>query len=142
MGYYFPHDEFYDASVRDVVFEIAKRAQPGAQVASETPGLASYYAGQANRSDLFFVSISDPTALAQLREGDFVVDARGRRYFSNEAIVAAVKQAGAPTFTVSLGPVPSASIYWLDKRTQEIVTETARRLPPLASSVRPLGPPA
>jgi len=133
-GYYFPHDEFYDASVREVVFEIAKRAKPGAHVASETPGLASYYAGRANRPDLVFVSISDPEALKQLREGDFVVDARGRRYFSNEGITSTLQLAGAPTFTVSLGPVPSASIYWLDKKMQEAVVETAHRLPPLARS--------
>ncbi len=136
-GYYFPHDEFYDASVREVVLETAKRAKPGAQVASETPGLASYYAGRANRPDLIFVSISDPNALKQLREGDFVVDARGRRYFSNEAIVSALQQSGPPTFSVSLGPVPSASIYWLDKKTQEAVVETASRLPPLAKNLHP-----
>lgn len=136
-GYYFPHDEFYDASVREVVFEIAKRAPPGAQVASETPGLASYYAGRANRPDLVFVSISDPNAMKQLREGDFVVDARGRRYFSNEAIVSALQQSGAPTFTVALGSVPSASIYLLDKKMQEAVVETASRLPPLAKSLQP-----
>lgn len=140
MGHYFPHDEFYDASVREVAFEIAKRAQPGAQVASETPGLASYYAAQANRPDLVFVSISDPKALAQLREGDFIVDARGRRYFSNEAIVSALQQAGPPTFIVSLGSVPSASVYWLDQKAQKVVSETAQRLPPLARSIPPLGP--
>jgi len=133
-GYYFPHDEFYDASVRDVVYEIAQRAKPGAQVASETPGLAAYYAGRANRADLVFVSISDPKALKQLREGDFMVAARGRRYFSNETILAALNQAGAPTFTMSLGSTPSASIYLLDKKTQEVISETARRLPPLAQT--------
>ena len=129
-GHYFPHDEFYDASVREVVSEIAQRAKPGATIASETPGLAAYYAGQANRSDLVFVSISDPKALAELRQGDFVVDARGRRYFSNEAIVAALKQNGPPTFTVSLGSVPSASIYWLDQKTKEVIAETSRQLSP------------
>jgi len=132
IGYYFPHDEFYDASVREVVNEIAKRAKPGATVASETPGLAAYYAGQANRPDLIFVSISDPKALAQLREGDFIVDARGRRYFSNEAIVSALKQTGPPAFTVSLGSVPSASIYWLDQKTQNVVVETSRQISPQA----------
>lgn len=136
-GHYFPHDEFYDASVREVVAEIEKRAKPGAQVASETPGLAAYYAGGVNRPDLVFVSISDPNALQQLREGDFIVDARGRRYFSNEAIVLALQQAGQPTFTVSLGSVPSASIYWLDQKTQEIVVEAARGLPPLATNPEP-----
>ena len=131
QGYYFPHDEFYDASVRDVVSEISKRARPGARVASETPGLAAYYAGRFNRPDLVFVSISDPAALSQLSEGDFVVDARGRRYFSNEMIVSALQQAGSPTFTVSLGSVPSASIYWLDQKTQQAVAQTARQLPPI-----------
>ncbi len=128
-GYYFPHDEFYDASVRDVVNVIAGQAQPGAQVASETPGLATYYAGRAGRPDLVFVSISDPAALLQLREGDFVVDARGRRYFSNEQIIAALQHAGAPTFTVSLGSIPSATIYQLNQKTQPAVVATAQRLP-------------
>jgi predicted membrane-bound dolichyl-phosphate-mannose-protein mannosyltransferase len=136
-GYYFPHDEFYDASVREVVAEIARRAKPGAQVASETPGLAAYYAGRVNRSDLVFVSISDANSLEELREGDFVVDARGRRYFSNEAIVSALQQAGPPTFTVSLGSVPSASIYWLDQRTQKVVAETARSASSPVNSLQP-----
>jgi hypothetical protein len=136
-GYYFPHDEFYDASVREVVFEIAKRAQPGAQVASETPGLASYYAGRANRSDLVFVSVSDPNALKQLREGDFVVDARGRRYFSNEAILSALQQASPPTFTISLGVVPSALVYQLDKKSLETIVEAAHRLAPVSKSLYP-----
>ncbi|MDQ2922510.1 MAG: glycosyltransferase family 39 protein [Acidobacteriota bacterium] len=135
QGYYFPHDEFYDASVRDVMFEIAKRAKPGAKVASETPGLAAYYAQRANRPDLVCVLLSDPNALKQLVEGDFIIDAPGRRYFSNELVTSALKQSSAPAFRVSLGPVPSASVYMLDKRSLEAVVEAARRLPPLAKSV-------
>ena len=42
-GTYFAHDEFYDASMRDTITEIAHRAQPGAHIASESPLLASYY---------------------------------------------------------------------------------------------------
>src|SRR5215216_3935358 len=42
-GYYFPHDEFYDASMRDVMAQISARARAGARVASESPSLASYY---------------------------------------------------------------------------------------------------
>ena len=30
-GYYFPHDEFYDSSMRDVIAEIARRARTGAR---------------------------------------------------------------------------------------------------------------
>jgi hypothetical protein len=128
-GYYFPHDEFYDASVRDVILEIAKRAKPATEVASETPGLASYYAQRANRPDLVCVFLSDPNALQQLREGDFVIIARGRRYFSNESIMTALEQSSAPAFTFSLGQVPSASVYVLDKKSLEAIVDAARRLP-------------
>ncbi len=135
-GYYFPHDEFYDGSVRDVMFEIAKRAKPNAQVASEVPNLAAFYARKANRADLVCVSVSDPNALKQLQEGDFVVDARGRRYFSNEALLNALSTSASPIFQATLGPAVSASVYQLDKKSQETVIETASRLPPLARNIQ------
>jgi predicted membrane-bound dolichyl-phosphate-mannose-protein mannosyltransferase len=135
-GYYFPHDEFYDGSVREVMFEIAKRAKPNAQVASEVPNLAAFYAERANRPDLVCVSVSDPNALKQLKEGDFVVDARGRRYFSNETLLNVLSNSASPTFQTMLGPAVSASVYELDKHTQELILETARRLPPLASNIQ------
>lgn len=135
-GYYFPHDEFYDGSVRDVMFEIAKRAKPNTQVASEVPNLAAFYARKANRADLVCVSVSDPNALKQLKEGDFVVDARGRRYFSNETLLNALASSASPTFQATLGPAVSASVYELDNKSQETVIETARRLPPLVSNIQ------
>ncbi len=141
-GYYFPHDEFYDASIRDAVFEIAKRAKPGAKVASETPTVAAYYAGRANRPDLVCVMVSDPAVLKQLSEGDFVIDARGRRYFSNELVLAKLRETSAPAFKVSLGAVPSASVYELDQKSRDGVVEVANRLPRLAQQMRPVVHPA
>lgn len=135
-GYYFPHDEFYDGSVRDVMFEIAKRAKPNAQVASEIPILAEYYAQKANRADLVCVPLSDPNALKDLKEGDFVIDARGRRYFSNQTLLNALSNSATPAFQATLGTPLSASVYELDKNSQETVIETARRLPPLASNIQ------
>jgi hypothetical protein len=141
-GYYFPHDEFYDSSMREAIFEIAKRAQPGARVASESQTLSTYYAERAGRPDLVCVFVSDPNELQQLREGDFVIDARGRRYFSNESIFTALAQSANPAFQVSLGNVPSAAVYQLDRKSLEAVKEVAQRLPPplaeiLDSSVSP-----
>lgn len=136
-GYYFPHDEFYDSSIRDAMSEIARIAPRGARVASETPGLAAYYAGRANRPDLVCLALSDREALARLREGDFVIDARGRRYFSNEQLLAALQQSGSPTFRVSLGDVPSASVYALDWKSREAVLEASRKMPSLTRNLRP-----
>jgi hypothetical protein len=114
-GSYFPHDEFYDASMREVMAEIARRAKPGARVATETPGLAAYYVQRANRSDLICVSLSDPEGVKQLGEGDFVVDARGRRYFSNDALLTSLRSSSIPLFRVSLGSIPSADGHTLNQ---------------------------
>lgn len=137
QGYYFPHDEFYDASMRDAIFEIAKRAKPGARVASESMSLAAYYLQRANRPDLVPVLLSDPTALKQLAEGDFVIDAPGRRYFSNEWVTSALKQSSTPAFILSLGTTRSASVYELEKRSLDALAEAARGLPSSARIVTP-----
>ena len=120
-GYYFPHDEFYDASMRNVMAEIARRAPTGAQVASESPLLAAYYAERANRKDLICVSVSDPNSLAKLKVGDFLIDARGRRYFSNDATLTELRQTVSPTFKDLLGGVPSADVYVLDERALQLL---------------------
>jgi hypothetical protein len=120
-GFYFPHDEFYDASMRDVIWEIARQAKPGVTVGSESPSLAGYYAERVNRKDLKCVSLSDPEALSQLREGDFIVVDRGRRYFSNDALLAALSQSVTPTFTHRLSGVTSAEVYVVDARVLEIL---------------------
>jgi hypothetical protein len=133
-GFYFPHDEFYDTSMREVISGIAKRAAPGARVASESPALANYYAQRANRPDLVTVSLSDPQSLKQFQAGDFVIAARGRRYFSNDALVSALHQSVVPDFKVTAGATPSADVYRLDQRGVEILNEHIQRMPALAST--------
>jgi len=120
-GDYFPPDEFYDASLRDAMSYIARRAKSSARVASETPGLAAYYAQQAGRNDLACVSLSDASALKELGAGDFVIAERGRRYFSNEALLSALRESSAPAFRLSLGDVPSAEIYVLDQTSAALI---------------------
>ncbi len=130
-GHFFPHDEFYDASMREVMVEIAKRARPGAKVASETPTVAAYYAQRAGRPDLVCVPLSDLEILKQLNVGDFVVDARGRRYFSNEAVTSALKSDSTPAFKLSRGDIPSVSVYQLDQKARDATVAVANRQPPL-----------
>ena len=123
-GYYFPHDEFYDASMRDAIGEIARRARPGARVVSESPTLAAYYAQRAGRADLLCVSLSDPDALKQLTAGDFVIIARGRRYFSNEALINALHDQSTPILNLNLGPIPSTNLYQLDQHSLDALLTT------------------
>ena len=126
-GTYFPHDEFYDASTRDIAEAVARLAPPGARVASETPELLNYYARLAGREDLRSVSLSDRAALREFRAGDLVVVARGRRYFSNEEITARLAAASQPAAAVSLGGVPSARVYALDAASAQSVSALSAR---------------
>jgi hypothetical protein len=118
-GEMFPQDEFYDAYMQQVMAEIAKRARPGARVANETPSVATYYAKRAGRLDLICVELSDPAEIEQLQPGDFVIDARGRTYYSNQAMLTRLRQAAQPTFAVSVGDVPAANVYTLDQKSLE-----------------------
>lgn len=115
-GAYFPQDEFYDAHMKDAMIEIAKRARPGARVASELQSVASYYAQRASRPDLICVELSDPAELEKLTPGDFLIDARGRTYFSNQAMLARLRQASQPAFMIAVGATPAAYVYVLDQK--------------------------
>jgi hypothetical protein len=126
VGSYFPHDEFYDASVRDVAREVARMARPGARVASETPGLFQYYARVAGRHDLIALPLSDKEAMKEMGVGDVVIVARGRRYLTNDALLARLEKSAAPSAILSLGAVPSVQIFVLDQVGVDAVAENPR----------------
>jgi predicted membrane-bound dolichyl-phosphate-mannose-protein mannosyltransferase len=125
-GFYFPHDEFYDASMRDVIVEISRRARPGARIASESPLLASHYAQREKRPDLQCVSLSDPDALKELTAGDFLIVARGRRYFSNDALLSLLSGSVSPDFKIFLGNVPSVNVYILSDSNLRMIQQAAQ----------------
>lgn len=124
-GSYFPHDEFYDASVREAALACAQRLRPNALVASETPDLFAYYAQMAGRQDLVSVSLSDKQARQRLQTGDCIIVARGRRYFSNVQAVRKLQAASSPTVTLRLGATPSAQIFILDRAALAALSEAS-----------------
>lgn len=120
-GEFFPHDDFYDASMREATFEIARRAALNTRVASESPRLFLHYAALAGRTDLAALSLSDATARATLRAGDHVIIARGRRYFSNDAVIGRLQRTGSPVVELKLGETPSTKIYQLDAASANVM---------------------
>ena len=113
-GAYFPQDEFYDAYMFDAMKEIAARARPGARVGTEIPLLADYYAKRARPTDLSCTEFSPPAELEKFSDGDFLIDARGRTYYSNQSMLQRLRQTSEPAFTISVGSVPAADVYILD----------------------------
>jgi Dolichyl-phosphate-mannose-protein mannosyltransferase len=126
-GSYFPHDEFYDASTPEIALRVAQAAAPGARVASETPELLDYYLRRVGRDDLSSVSLSDRSAVQSLSAGDFVVAARGRRYFSNDALLRRLDESGTPAETFTLGRTPAARLFALDAATAAALRDVAAR---------------
>lgn len=113
-GAYFPHDEFYDGATEKAMTLIANHAVQEAAVASETPGLYAFYAERLGRPDLRFVSLSDKSEVDRLSKNDFVVLAKGRRYFSNTAYFDYFQNEQWTMAEFDLGAVPAVSVYILD----------------------------
>jgi hypothetical protein len=124
VGYYFPHDEFYDAATGPTISEIARVAPQGAVVATETPGLFDFYADQMGRPDLRFVNLSDKRAMTEIRPGDIITLARGRRYRSNSGYFEYFKDQNEGT-EIKLGDVPAAKVVVLDGSRAEMVRSLA-----------------
>lgn len=114
-NHFFPHDEFYDLSSREAVQAISKHAAEGAVIASETPYLITYYAEKIGRNDLQSVSLSDKENVRNLRVGDFVLAAEGRRYFSNDAYLQFLKTQTKPIERIPVNGIYSAEIFQLDE---------------------------
>lgn len=125
-GSYFPHDEFYDTSTREIVAEIAVRARPQAIVACETPSLLEYYARKIGRGDLVFISLSEKPKVADLGVGDFVVAAGGRRYFGNATYLDYLAASAVPVADIKIMAITSARIYQLDEKSVVGILALAR----------------
>jgi len=83
IGYYFPHDEFYDLGARESIRFIADTAPAGAMIASEIPGVVQYYLERFNRPDIHSEIISQPSFTLNQERPTYVLLQRGRVYFEN-----------------------------------------------------------
>ncbi len=114
-GNYFPHDEFYDTSTRQIISAIPPNSEKNTFIANETPYLFDYYAQKTGRRDLIFVSLSDNSKVTGLSVGDFIVVAKGRRYFSNDAYIKYLQNSVKSFAEIKVDGIVSADIYKLDE---------------------------
>jgi asparagine N-glycosylation enzyme membrane subunit Stt3 len=85
VGYFFPHDEFYDLGARESIRYIAEHAQPNAIIASDIPGVVEYYLNRYNRRDIGSQIMSHPQFDLNTSKIDYVILQSGRIYFENQA---------------------------------------------------------
>jgi hypothetical protein len=85
VGYFFPHDEFYDDGLREAIQYVCQTAPQGASIVHETPGVVGYYLEKFGRADIQSRVLSDANfKLADASRQTYVVLQRGRTYFENE----------------------------------------------------------
>jgi hypothetical protein len=85
VGYFFPHDEFYDDRLREAIEFVCRNAPEGATIVHETPGVVGYYLEKFGRTDIRSRVLSDANfKLADAQPSTYIVLQRGRTYFENQ----------------------------------------------------------
>lgn len=92
IGYFFPHDEFYDDRLREAILFVCRTAPPSATIAHETPAVTRYYLRKFDRADLNSRAISAPEfTVANLSGPTYIIIQRGRTYFENREKISYVR---------------------------------------------------
>ncbi|HKP46671.1 MAG TPA: glycosyltransferase family 39 protein [Pyrinomonadaceae bacterium] len=112
VGYYFPHDEFYDDGLREAIQFVCAQAPPGAIIAHETPAATHYYLERFNRLDLNSKAISTPDFQIQTINGPaYIIVQRGRTYYENRDKLALVRSTFAKVFEVHANGIVAVEIF-------------------------------
>lgn len=106
----FPHDELFDAGVREAVKYVAAAAQPDAVVMSEAPAVVRTYLEWAGRHDV------DSRALARGRwprmtEDAWILVQDGRIYLENEALIQTLRQRRRPVHEIRIHGYRAVQIF-------------------------------
>lgn len=112
VGYFFPHDEFYDDGLREAIKFVCDTAPMGAVIAHETPAATHYYLEQFQRNDLVSKAISSPDFDVRNISGPayFIVQG-GRTYFENREKLAFIRANFQKIHEVSVNGMTAAEVF-------------------------------
>jgi 4-amino-4-deoxy-L-arabinose transferase-like glycosyltransferase len=112
IGYFFPHDEFYDDGLREAIKFVCDTAPPAAVIAHETPGVARYYLDQFRRTDLNSKAISSPDFnVTNISGPAYFIVQNGRTYFENRDKVELIRNDFKKIHEVSINGMPAAEVF-------------------------------
>jgi hypothetical protein len=112
VGYFFPHDEFYDDGLREAIKFVCDNAPQGAIIAHETPAATRYYLEQFRRSDLNSKAISAPDFdPAKISGPAYFIVQRGRTYFENRDKLAFIGSNFGKIHEVSVKGMSAADVF-------------------------------
>jgi Dolichyl-phosphate-mannose-protein mannosyltransferase len=112
VGYFFPHDEFYDDGLREALKFVCDTAPPGAVIAHETPGVTSYYLEQFGRTDLDSRAISAPDFnVTNISGPAYFIVQRGRTYFENRDKIAFIQTTFKKVHEIAINGMTAAEVF-------------------------------
>jgi len=112
VGYFFPHDEFYDDGLREAIKFVCDNAPQGAIIAHETPAATRYYLEQFRRTDLNSKAISAPDfEIAKISGPAYFIVQRGRTYFENRDKLAFIRSNYEEIHEVSVNGMSAAEVF-------------------------------
>jgi hypothetical protein len=112
VGYFFPHDEFYDDGLREAIKFVCDNAPASAIIAHETPAATRYYLEQFRRADLDSKAISAPDFdPAKVSGPAYFIVQRGRTYFENRDKLAVIRANFEKVYEVSVNGMSAAEVF-------------------------------
>ncbi len=112
VGYFFPHDEFYDDGLREAIKFVCDTAPPGVVIAHETPGVTRYYLETFRRTDLNSKAISAPDfTVTNISGPAYLIVQRGRTYFENRDKLAFIRTTFKKVHEISINGITAAEVF-------------------------------
>jgi 4-amino-4-deoxy-L-arabinose transferase-like glycosyltransferase len=112
VGYFFPHDEFYDDGLREAIEFVCRTAPPGASIVHEAPGVVGYYLEKLGRTDIQSRVLSDANfKLADAHAPTYIILQRGRTYFENQEKMREVRASDNKVYEGLVQGVPAVEVY-------------------------------
>ena len=112
VGYFFPHDEFYDDGLREAIKFVCDAAPPGAIIAHETPATTKYYLEKFRRIDLNSRAISAPDFdVTKISGPAYFIVQRGRTYFENQDKLKFIRENYKKIYEVSVKGMTAAEVF-------------------------------
>jgi hypothetical protein len=112
IGYFFPHDEFYDDGLREAIKYVCDTAPAGATLGNETPAATRYYQTKFSRTDLKSKSISAPDFDPSNISGPaFIIVQRGRTYFENQSKLEFIRANFSKAYEVKIQGITAVEVF-------------------------------
>lgn len=112
VGYFFPHDEFYDDGLREAIKYVCDVAPKSAIIAHETPAVTRYYLRRFGREDLNSKAISAPDFdVTRISGPAYIIIQKGRTYFENSDKIGLVKSNMKRVHEVQVRGLTAAEVF-------------------------------